>query len=214
MVTMLREAAKDVRYLVDRGYPNDSAIRFVADHYRLPEEKRFILARVIVPAKVAKARQKKMVSFEEIKGKDIVVDGYNVLITVESLLGEIPVYKCDDGFLRDTRGIFRKYKASEPTVPALSDILGLLAESGAASVKIVLDQQISMSGELAATIRRMMDDCSIDGTAKTTKDADYLLKKADGIVATGDGNIIDAANFVVDIPGEIARRQAIQTITL
>ncbi|MDM7912097.1 MAG: DUF434 domain-containing protein, partial [Methanotrichaceae archaeon] len=46
---VLRQAAVDVRYLLDRGYPRESAVRFVSDHYRLPQEQRFVLMRVVVP---------------------------------------------------------------------------------------------------------------------------------------------------------------------
>ena len=89
-----------------------------------------------------------------------------------------------------------------------------MSNSGASSVKVFLDQQISMSGELASKIRDMMTEYNICGTAETTKDADYLLKRVDGVIATGDGNIIDSADLVVDIPREIAGRRAIKTITL
>ena len=37
------------------------------------------------------------------------------------------------------------------------------------------------------------------------RDVDRQLKEMEGVIATGDGNIIDAAVSVVDIPGAIAR---------
>ena len=129
----LKRAAQEARYLVDRGYPNDSAVRYVSDHHRLPEEQRFVLQRTIVSADTALARMAKALRLHALRGRVVFVDGYNTPITTESLLAGYPVYLCDDGFLRDTRGFFRSYKASQITVCAFSEILDLLAACRACS---------------------------------------------------------------------------------
>lgn len=211
---MLKRAANDVRYLLDRGYPKESAIRFVSDHYRLPQEQRFALIRVAVPAELARKRRAKIIPLEAILGKALFVDGYNVLIAVESLLKGLPVYECDDGFLRDTQGIFRSYKASEVTVPALTLIIELLASAAPSKVEVLLDQQISMSGKLAALIRDMMSKRGLPGTARTQKDVDHQLKLAEGVVATADGCVIDSVSYVIDIPGQIDERKGIMPVVL
>ncbi|MHC1631229.1 MAG: DUF434 domain-containing protein [Methanotrichaceae archaeon] len=199
---------------MDQGYHSRSAIRFVSNHYRLPEEKRFTLARVVIPAKVAKSRQRKQIPLNELRGQNLIVDGYNVLITTESLLIGAQVYRCDDGFLRDTRGIFGNYKPSDLTISVLDEIFFLLKESRAARVRILLDQQISKSGELASIIRMMMAEQKILGTANTARNVDLQLKVSQAVVATGDGSIIDAATKVIDLPAEVARRRKIKTIVL
>jgi hypothetical protein len=204
---VLRKAAEDVRYLVNRGYPKESAIRFVSDHHRLPEEQRFVLSRVVVAAETAQLRRIKAVPAEALHGQEILVDGYNVLITVESLIGGRPVYMCDDGFLRDTQGIFRSYRTSDLTVSAIQEILIFIARPSPASILILLDQQISMSGRLAGLMREMMAKIRLPGTAKTARDVDRQLKSSRAIVATADGNVIDAAARVIDLPWEIARRR-------
>jgi hypothetical protein len=213
---VLRQAAIDVRYLVDRGYPKESAVRFVSDHYRLPQEQRFALMRAVVPASLARERRAKklIVNTHSLKGKALFVDGYNVLIAVESLLERLPVYEGDDGFLRDTRGIFRGYKASEFTVPAISQILDLLASASPYNVEVLFDQQISMSGRLAGLVREMMVKHGLPGTARTARDVDHQLKIAEGIIATGDGNVIDAVSCVADIPGQIALKRGINPVSL
>jgi len=195
-----------VRYLVNRGYPKDSSVRFVSDHYRLPEEQRFVLVRVIVAAKTAKVRKTKAISLKALRWKEVFVDGYNVLIAIESLLKGCPVYLCDDGFLRDTQGIFRSYRTSRFTEPALAEMLHTLASAAPKRVEVLLDQQISMSGQLASCIRKMMTEVGLAGTARTVRDVDHRLKKV-AIVATSDGNVIDAASCALDIPAEIARKR-------
>lgn len=203
-----------MRYLLDRGYPKESAVRFVSDHYRLPQELRFAIIRVVLSTELARDRKEKAVPLEALRDKIVFVDGYNVLIAVESLLSGKAVYKGDDGFLRDTQGIFRSYRASKLTAPAISDILCLLHYAAPARVEVLLDQQISMSGQLAAEIRGMMEELGLQGSARTAQNVDHQLKAAKGIIATGDGNIIDAVHMVVDIPGRIAQEKCITLAVL
>ncbi|MDD1753484.1 MAG: DUF434 domain-containing protein [Methanotrichaceae archaeon] len=207
---ILRRAAEDIRYLVNRGYTKESAIRFVSDHYNLPRGQRFVLFRVIIPEDAIFLRKSKKVPLEKLRDEKVFLDGYNVLIAVEALLAGENLYICDDGFLRDTQGIFRNYKTSEFTEKALKEILGLLFSVCPKNVQVLLDQQISMSGQLAAEIREMMAICGLTGTAKTAKDVDHQLKVAEGIIATGDGNILDVSARAVDLPGEISKRLGLE----
>lgn len=173
-----------------------------------------MLTRVIVPSETAKARRGKIQQVEALLGRDLFIDGYNVLITVESLLGEKPVYLCDDGFLRDVQGIFRSYRTSDLTLPALDAIFDLIASVCPAKAEVLLDQQISMSGQLAEFMRGIMAEREVPGTTRTARDVDFQLKEMDGVIATADGNIIDAALAVADMPGEIARRRGFKSLIL
>jgi hypothetical protein len=199
---------------VNRGYPKESAIRFVSDHNRLPEEQRFVLARVVVASDTAKLRRDKILPLAALRGRALFVDGYNVLISVESLLGGKPVYLCDDGFLRDIQGIFSSYRPSNLTAPALDVIFDLIASACPSVTEVLLDQQISMSGRLAALTRRTMAEHDVRGMVRTARDVDRQLKGMEGVIATGDGNIIDAAVSVVDIPGAIARLRGFEPLIL
>jgi hypothetical protein len=207
---MLRRAAEDIRYLINRGYTKESAIRFVSDHYNLPHEQRFALFRVIVPEDAILLRRSKKVPLGKLRGEKVFLDGYNVLIAVEALLAGENLYVCDDGFLRDTQGIFRNYRTSEFTERALKEILDLLFSICPKNVQVLLDQQISMSGQLAAEIREMIAIYGLTGTAKTTKDVDRQLKVVEGIIATSDGNILDSSARVVDLPAEILKRLGLE----
>lgn len=199
---------------MNRGYPKESAARFVSDHHRLREDQRFVLARVVVASDTAKLRKDKILPLEALRGRALFVDGYNVLISVESLLGGKPVYLCDDGFLRDIQGIFGSYRPSDLTAPALDAIFDLIASSCPSVTEVLLDQQISMSGRLAALTRRTMAEHDVRGMARTARDVDRQLKGMEGVIATGDGNIIDAAVSVLDIPEAIARLRGFKPLIL
>ncbi len=202
-------AAEDLRYLLNRGYPGDSAAVYVCDHYRLAKEQRFVLARVVCSESVAFSRRSRKAALPDIEEATIYLDGYNVIITVESLLAGYPVYLCDDGFCRDARGLFSGFRPSEGTDQALMDIFDLLANARPARVEVLLDRPMSKSGELAGCVRNMMAERGLPGGAEAVADVDRQLKirgMAGGraILASSDGYVIDRAARAIDIPGEMA----------
>lgn len=198
----LSSPARDIRYLLERGFPKTSSIRFVGDHYRLEKSERHILTRVIVPAKTAVARNKKRLTYTEVSGKKILADGYNVLIAIENMLSGHTLWLCDDGFVRDTRGVFRSHRNTDITTEAVRQMCSILSKSNISYVKVLLDSQMSQSGELAALIREELALLSLQGEVSTSEHADFDLKHADPeyVVATADGAIIDAVEKVIDLP--------------
>jgi len=170
--------------------------------------------RVVVRSDLAWARRSKLLDLEDLRGQSISIDGYNVIITTESVLGGYPVYLCDDGLLRDSRGIFRGFKASPLTAIALNWILDLLASAGPARTEVLLDQQMSRSGELAEMVRGMMAERQLCGVARTARNVDHLLKTAKRIILTSDGNVIDSVDYIMDLPAEIGRRSGMKPLIL
>lgn len=205
-IKLRTKTAEDIRYLLKRGYSRDSAIRFTSDHYRLNKNERYIMARTVFSCSTVSSRKKKKLDTHGLKSRKLLVDGYNVLITLESLLGDEEVWIGDDSFLRDIRGVFRNHSNGDTTFQAVENMLDFIKRSDVASVEILLDTQMKNSGELAAVIRKRMEELSISGDARTSKHVDFDLKNcsSDYIVATADGVIIDAVKYVVDIPGCIA----------
>jgi hypothetical protein len=191
-----------MRYLLERGYPKTSSIRFVGDHYRLDRSERHILTRVIVPRKTAIARNKKRLTYKEVAGKKILADGYNVLIATESILSYHTLWLCDDGFVRDTRGVFSSHRNTDITTEAVKQMCSILSKSNISYVKILLDSQMSQSGKLAALIRQELALLSLQGEVSTSAHVDFDLKHADTgyVVATADGAIIDTVEKVIDLP--------------
>lgn len=208
----LTEPAHDIRYLLARGYSISAAIRFVSDHYRLTESERHILVRVVRPPEVATARREKRLACADINGRDVLIDGYNVLITVESMLKDEKLWLGDDGFIRDTRGVFRNYNNTDTTYRAVDKILSFLSEYSVRSVNILLDTQMSKSGQLARYIDNRLSEYSLNGNVRTSRHVDFDLKNAGAgvVVATADGVVIDAAGEVIDIAACLMEREGIE----
>lgn len=191
------KAAIDIRYLLDRGYPQKSAVNFVCAHYRLGEESRYLLSRIVLSHEVSWKRRAKFLPCDKIDGGGIIIDGYNIIIGLESILDK-KAYLCDDGVIRDIKGISRNYKVSENTETAIDLILQFLKENNPSYVCFLLDSQISKSGLLAGTLRGKISELGLKGDARTSKHVDYDLKSSKYIVASSDGVIIDEAEKVVN----------------
>jgi len=119
----LLRPARDIRSILRWGYPKFSTIRFVADHFQLSLEERHILTRVIMPPNRIVSRINKKVACTDIKDRNLLLDGYNVLLSVDSLLKKEPMWFCDDGYIRDTRYYFSKAKQAEGIEESLDTIL-------------------------------------------------------------------------------------------
>ncbi len=201
----LERAVADIRYLLDMGYPQTGAVSFVCNHYRLDEEARHLLYRVVIPRAISEKRRAKFLRCDEIKGSGLIIDGYNILIGAESIL-EKRAHLCEDLVIRDVKGAFRNYKTSEVTDKAIEVILRFLKEMAPSHVCFLLDSQISKSGRLAMRIRERIKEAGINGDARTSKHVDYDLKNSKYIVATSDGVIIDEASKVVNFLACVVRR--------
>lgn len=193
----LENAAADIRFLLDRGYPQKGAVGFVCAHYRLDVDARYLLSRTVLAGKVVQKRKVKFLPCDTIKSSSIVIDGYNIIIGMESIL-EKKAYLCDDGVIRDTKGAFRNFKVSSNTVEAVGHILEFLKEMKPGNVVFLLDAQISKSGMLARMLRERLGEVGLKGDARTSRHVDYDLKRSAEIVASSDGVIIDEAGRVVN----------------
>lgn len=195
----LENPARDVRFLLDRGYPSTSAIRFVSNHYKLSLSDRHLITRAVLPSSIAQKRRDKLITCDEMKGLALLIDGYNVLITMESVLDQ-EIVLCDDGFIRDIKGVFGKYKKTDATDVALTEILTLLSEISPSLVLFLFDSKVSKSGELARYVKGKLTQFGLEGDTETLSSVDHKLKTCNAIVATSDGHIIDSVDAVIDIP--------------
>jgi len=207
-ISVLREARKDLKYLLNRGYNKPSALKLVGDRYQLNKPERSILFRSVFSNREAEIIRSKRVSVSELRGRKLLVDGFNVLNTVEEILRGGPLILCDDGVLRDFAEVHSKYRFSEQTEEALKLILDFLKKAGVSEVEIIYESQISRSGEVAALTRRIMTEQGIDGAARTAKTVDSILSKSRDVIATSDSAILLRCRSFIDLPGslEISRR--------
>jgi hypothetical protein len=155
----------------------------------------------------SQSRQQKKISPNQIRGYDLVIDGYNVLITIEAGLSGRPLVLGDDGFIRDISGLSGNFQRTETTVEALELLLNVLRRAKPRQTLFLFDSPISKSGELALEVRGRMQKENLPGDAMAIRVPEKILIGFPGRVATSDTAIIDRSHKVVDLAGYVLSRQ-------
>lgn len=183
---ILREAAADLGWLLGRGYAHRAASTLVGDRFQLAARQRLAVERAACGPEAAAERRARTVA---VAGRRVRVDGFNVIITVESALGGAPVVGCADGRLRDLAQMRGTYRIVEETEPALDRLVAAL--DGCAEAVWLLDRPVSNSGRLAALLRERGQEVEVRDRV------DSALVRPGWAVASSDGPVLDRVEATV-----------------
>lgn len=207
---VLQAAAQELRYLRERGYALPSALKLVGDRYQLRERQRRALTRATSGAEGAQERAARRVRAPEHPPAALWVDGFNLIITLETALrGGLLVTTLEDT-LRDLAGIHGAYRSSAVS----SEALGLLASDQRARgwslvpVRFLLDAPVSNTGRLAARIRAAAEEAGLPWEVEVVPDPDLVLKGTlppGAVVVSADAPVLDACGPWLDWGGELIR---------
>jgi hypothetical protein len=203
---ILQKAAGDFRYLLNWKYPRKAALELVGNRYGLTFEERHLLHRGIFSNADSISRRKKKISIQEVRNKDLAIDGHNVLITIEAGLSGRPLISGDDGFIRDISGLSGSFKKTESTEKAIQWIIHALKNIKPRQTLFLFDAPISMSGKLAQEVRGILKEENLSGDAMAVKVPEKILIGFPGRIATSDTAIIDQSKKVLDLAGFILRK--------
>ena len=134
------------------------------------------------------------------RGLELVVDGYNVILTVASALEGLPVFLCDDGFVRDLRSSYLKDFGAPSVREALAHVVEALRLVGASNTQIVLDKNVSWSAEHAELLR-----FEYGLSAITAAKADVAVMGSGRVVSSSDFMILLRSERVYDLAQFILR---------
>ncbi len=148
----LAEAAKDYRYLLDRGYPRKPSLDLVVSRYVLNHSDRMALYRCVHTSKEARSVRSKLC----IACTRIVLDLFNNLITILAIIKSEPIYLCDDCLVRDVRGS-KIRRGDEPFIDYAVKLLvqGILLAKPV-RVEIVCDKNVSFSLRYARLVEEAL----------------------------------------------------------
>jgi hypothetical protein len=192
-IANLKEAATDLRHLLNRGYNRKSTIELVGNRWNLNRDERHILYRAIFSYDEIKARKWNEVNLERIKGKTLAIDTYNILITIESCLKGRLLIRADDDYIRDISEISSKFKHSSSTIQTIQMILKKLQPHHPKMLLFFLEKDFSRSGELAGLIKRELKSFNLNGDAETVPSSDKSVIINGEIVISNDRVVLDNA---------------------
>ncbi len=187
---LMKTASRHIRYLINEGYDLKSASTFVGNHYQLSERQRLAIMRSAATDQQIADRKNKQAQPEELAGKEVWIDGFNTIITLEVILSDSIVFSCMDGTLRDLAALRGTYRLIPETDRAVKLMFDALEKAKVQTVRILLDEPVSNSGRLKVRIADIAERYPFELDIRIQKDVDRELYNKE-LVVTSDSIILD-----------------------
>jgi len=188
---MLRQAVTDLSWLLSRGYADKSALKLVGDRFQLNFRQRMAVMRCSCSDFALAHRQNNRVSPEELAGQTLLIDGYNVLTTVEAALAGGIIILGRDGCYRDMASMHGSFRKVRETAPAISLVGKVLTDLNVPQCTWYFDSPVSNSGRLKNIVLQTAEQNGWNWQVELVHNPDPILAGTDGIVATADSVILD-----------------------
>lgn len=183
------KAAEELLYLLDRGYKIKGASTFIGNHYLLSERQRLALVRGISKSEdIIRRKSKEVTNLSNVK--EVHIDGFNTIITLEVTLSNSIIIKSMDGTIRDLAGLRGTYSVIDKTEIAIKLICEFLLEHRIQKAIFYLDKPVSNSGRLKLKILEVFNNFKIEVEVENIDSVDSILKLKDNIVSS-DAIILD-----------------------
>jgi hypothetical protein len=187
----LREAVADLSLLLTKGYSQKSALKLIGDHFQLTMRQRMAVMRSACSDASLARRRTTEVAADTLAGRPLLLDGYNVLTSMEAALAGGVLLLARDGCYRDLasmHGTFRKVEETHPAVLLMGEVLAGL---GVGVCTWYLDSPVSNSGRLRGMLRDAASTHSWQWEVELVASPDRVLAASPETIATADSVILD-----------------------
>lgn len=203
MQLKMKEAVTDVSYLLSRGFSEKSSIQLVGNRYKLnTRQQKAVQGMSAIPSQVT-LRKSTNVTMGQLKDQTVIIDGFNIIIILESFLSGAYVFKGVDDCYRDVSSVHGTYKRVQQTQEVLIAVGGLLQEAQVKEVIWVFDQPVSNSGRMKTLLGTLSRKRNYPWHIVLDYNPDKVLAQSDHVVASSDAWILDRAQRWFNLSGTI-----------
>jgi hypothetical protein len=195
----LRIAVSELSWLLSHGYNITSALKLVGDRHGLRERQRLAVARSSCSYQDQQRRLARCVSLSEIAKQPVIVDGFNLIVTIEAALSGGPLFRGLDKCIRDLSSVHGSYRSVEETERAIYLIGAALQDLATSSALWLLDRPVSNSGRLATRITAIAHERGWAWTVETVFNPDKTIVSSDAVAITSDASILNHVDRWVDL---------------
>jgi len=190
-IATLQDASRDLSWLRTRGYADASSTKLVGDRYQLRGRQRVAAARCACSDSARDDRASKRRDPPGMMARPLVVDGLNVITTIEVALAGGVLLLGRDACIRDMASFHGSYRLVQETERAVAIFVDVVESMKPSEVTVYIDRPVSNSGRLAETIRTTAAATGSLLEAMTADRVDEILKTSSAVVATADSAILD-----------------------
>jgi hypothetical protein len=187
----LLQALEDMYYLLSRNYPPKAALALVGNRYQLVQRQQQALQGMSATAEEISKRKAKQLSPAALKDQTILLDGFNVLIILETALSGGFVFEGLDGCYRDIASVHGTYKKAQHTGQALIIVGNILQQLQLQKVIWVFDAPISNSGKLKSFCYELAEKHGFPWEIILDNHPDKYLIDTKGLVCSSDGWVLN-----------------------
>ena len=206
-------ASRHVRYLINEGYDLKQASTFVGNHFLLSERQRLAIMRSLATDEQLAVRQSLQVQISDLEGKEVWIDGFNTIITLEVMLSEGILFECMDGTIRDLAALRGTYRLIPETSEAVRMMLQALQKARISKATILLDEPVSNSGRLKALIADIGEEFGFELDIQILRDVDRSLYGRENVI-TSDSVILDHCVSWVNLAEKCIKETGAQCVRL
>ena len=187
----LLQALNDMHYLLSRNYPPRATLALVGNRYQLVQRQLQALQGMSCSAEEMNKRKEKELLPAALKGQTLLLDGFNVLIILETALAGGFIFEGLDGCYRDIASVHGTYKKAQHTNEALIIIGNTLQQLQLQKVVWVFDAPISNSGKLKSTCYEIAEKHGFPWEIILDNHPDKYLIDNKGSVCSSDGWVLN-----------------------
>ncbi len=187
----MKSAVQDMQYLLSRNYAEKASSELVGNHYRLKTRQIQAVRGASASETQLQNRKSKQLEISELKAKTIHLDGFNVLILLESLLSGAYIFEGTDGCFRDLSGVFGTYKRVNQTQKAIELVASFFHKSHAEKLIWIFDKPVSNSGRIKQIIMDFAIENNVNWNVELEFNPDKFLAENAEILVTSDAWILD-----------------------
>ncbi len=193
MQQKIQEAIKDMSYLLSRGFSEKSSLQLVGNRHKLNNRQQRAVQGMSEAAEKLKKRAKNCLQPEQLANKEVVLDGFNVLIMLESALSKAYLFKGLDGCYRDVSSVHGTYKKVQQTDKAIYLIADFLQTYNVKKATWIFDKPVSNSGRLKTMLREIAEANDYNWEIILDNNPDKLIAESGNIAISSDAWILDHA---------------------
>lgn len=194
----LKVAGDELAWLLSRGYNVNAALNLVGRHHQLEARQRVALFRAVCSDDARSARALHLVPLSALAGQTVLVDGLNVVITLEVALSGGVLLRGRDDTLRDLAGVRRNYHLVSETDAAIELMAAALRGAGVDKTRVLIDAPVSNSGRLRERFEAFAPAFGGRLAVELVPQADRALAGARH-VASSDAGVIDSAKSWINL---------------
>ncbi len=175
------------------GYADKSSLKLICDRFGLTKRQRLAVMRSGCADEQLERRNAGRLGQSELADERVIIDGYNVLITIEGALSGAFLFVGRDCCVRDIAGLHGTYRKVSETIPAVQLVGSVLERLKVKSALWLVDRPVSNSGKLKKLLIDIADENDWRWDVRLAESPDKLLVEADDIIATSDSAVLDRA---------------------